>query len=389
MMMNKKRLNKKKLGLYIHIPFCVKKCNYCDFLSFSSSEAEQERYISALVEEIRRYDTCHYEVDTVFIGGGTPSVLKEAFAETFFMALKENFSIQKEAEITIECNPGTVTREKLERYRELGINRLSFGLQSADNHELSLLGRIHTWEDFLLSYNMAREAGFQNINIDLMSGIPEQTVTSYEKTCEKVLALEPEHISAYSLIIEEGTPFYKRYKDYPPVDEETDRLLYMKTKEILGSAGYERYEISNYAKPGYECIHNLKYWSRDEYLGLGLGASSLIGRCRLKNPSIMAEYLKKNEGLSRYSKDTDYYEEALRLEKEDEMSEFMFLGLRMMKGVSKHKFHMLFGQKIKDVYPGVCKKLIRDGLLTECDEFYVLTERGIDISNYVMSQFLL
>ncbi|MBP3702939.1 MAG: coproporphyrinogen III oxidase, partial [Lachnospiraceae bacterium] len=219
--------------------------------------------------------------------------------------------------------------------------------------------------------------------------IPEQTVTSYEKTCEKVLALEPEHISAYSLIIEEGTPFYERYKDYPPVDEETDRLLYMKTKEILGSAGYERYEISNYAKPGYECIHNLKYWSRDEYLGLGLGASSLIGRCRLKNPSIMAEYLKKNEGLSRYSKDTDYYEEALRLEKEDEMSEFMFLGLRMMKGVSKHKFHMLFGQKIKDVYPGVCKKLIRDGLLTECDEFYVLTERGIDISNYVMSQFLL
>ena len=389
MMMNKKRLNKKKLGLYIHIPFCVKKCNYCDFLSFSSSEAEQEKYISALVEEIRRYGAWHYEADTVFIGGGTPSVLKESFAETFFMALKENFSIQKEAEITIECNPGTVTGEKLERYRRLGINRLSFGLQSADNYELSLLGRIHTWEDFLLSYNMARRAGFQNINIDLMSGIPGQTVMSYEKTCEKVLALEPEHISAYSLIIEEGTPFYKKYRDYPPVDEETDRLLYMKTKEMLGSAGYERYEISNYAKPGYECAHNLKYWSRAEYLGLGLGASSLMGRCRLKNPSIMAEYLKKNERQSRCSTGADYYEEVLRLEKDDEMSEFMFLGLRMMKGVSKHKFQTLFGQEIADVYPGVCEGLIHDGLLTEHDEFYALTERGIDISNYVMSQFLL
>lgn len=375
MMMNK------KLGIYIHIPFCVKKCNYCDFLSFPADEDVQKKYIDALIQEMDNQKLENdYIVNTVFIGGGTPSILKGSFADSIFMALRKKFKISETAEITMECNPGTVSKENLSLYRSLGVNRLSFGLQSADNYELSLLGRIHTWEDFLTSFDMAREAGFCNINIDLMSSIPAQTLESYEKTCEKVLALQPEHISAYSLIVEEGTPFYEHYKDNPPVSEKTDRLLYAKTKKMLQEKGYHRYEISNYAKKGYECAHNLKYWSREEYLGLGLGASSLLGKYRLKNVSDMKTYLMKNQAD---------YEEIEFLDKKDEMSEYMFLGLRKMEGVSEIEFQKLFGKSISEVYPGICQGLIDVGLLKRNKGFYSLTEKGIDISNYVMSEFIL
>lgn len=394
MMMNK------NLGIYVHIPFCVKKCNYCDFLSFSADEEEKEKYIQALIQEINAQKLeSDYIVNTVFIGGGTPSILEGSFADSIFMALRKKFKISETAEITMECNPGTVTKDNLSLYRSLGVNRLSFGLQSSDDYELSLLGRIHTWEDFLTSFDLAREAGFCNINIDLMSGIPAQTVESFEKTCKRVLALQPEHISAYSLIVEEGTPFYERYKDNPPVSEKTDRLLYARTKELLQEGGYHRYEISNYAKEGYECAHNLKYWSREDYLGLGLGASSLLGKCRLKNVSDMKTYLMKNSPdagqqpqvrvVEQTGREQSCYEQIEYLGKEDEMSEFMFLGLRKMEGVSETEFQSLFGKTISEVYPGICRKLTDVGLLKKSGEFYALTEKGIDISNYVMSEFIL
>ena len=394
MMMNK------KLGIYIHIPFCVKKCNYCDFLSFPADEDIQKKYIEALIQEMDNQKLENdYIVNTVFIGGGTPSILKGSFADSIFMALRKKFKISETAEITMDCNPGTVSKDNLLLYRSLGVNRLSFGLQSADNYELSLLGRIHTWEDLLTSFDMAREAGFCNINIDLMSAIPAQTPESYEKTCEKVLTLQPEHISAYSLIVEEGTPFYENYKDNPPVSEKTDRLLYAKTKEILQKKGYHRYEISNYAKKGYECAHNIKYWSREEYLGLGLGASSLLGKYRLKNVSDMNTYLMLNSPDEKQQSDAKIveqtgrkkscYEEIELLDKKDEMSEYMFLGLRKMEGVSEIEFQKLFGKSISEVYPGICQRLIDVGLLKRNKGLYSLTEKGIDISNYVMSEFIL
>lgn len=268
------------------------------------------------MREIKRQEnTDEFIVDSMFIGGGTPSYMRESFAESIFKAVREHFVLLPEAEITMECNPGTVDKKKLTAYYKMGVNRLSFGLQSANPRELNLLGRIHTWDDFEKNFYLAREAGFKNINVDLMSAIPEQTLASYEKTCEKVLALQPEHISAYSLIIEEGTPFYECYKDKPPVSEETDRMMYALTKQIFHQAGYERYEISNYAKPGYKCRHNLKYWSGEEYLGLGLGASSFIENCRMKNIASLSDYIRLT---------ANEYEEITELTLEDKMEEFMF-----------------------------------------------------------------
>ena len=249
------------MELYVHIPFCVKKCAYCDFLSFPQGEEIQRRYVEKLMEEIRTVSAGFHDtpVSSVFVGGGTPSVLKARWMKELFDCLRASFHIEETAEISMEANPGTVDREKLRIYREAGINRLSFGLQSADNRELKALGRIHTWEEFLDSFHQARIAGFTNINVDLMSALPGQTVDSWRKTLEKVLELKPEHISAYSLIIEEGTPFYEKYEDHPELlpPEEEERQMYHDTKRILHEHGYERYEISNYARAGYACRHNL------------------------------------------------------------------------------------------------------------------------------------
>ena len=285
----------KELELYLHIPFCVKKCNYCDFLSAPAEEETRAAYVDALLEEIRGFeDPEDYEVVTVFFGGGTPSILPGQEIFRIMEALREKFSFRKGAEITLEANPGTVDKEKLSCYKKAGINRLSFGLQSADAEELKKLGRIHTWEKFLESFQLAREAGFSNINVDLMSALPGQTKESWEKTLRQVLALQPEHISAYSLIIEEGTPFYQLYeKDVERRDageepellpsEEEERAMYEATGRILKEQGYLHYEISNYAKPGRECRHNLGYWQRRDYLGFGLGASTLLNPVRYKN----------------------------------------------------------------------------------------------------------
>lgn len=361
----------KDLELYIHIPFCVKKCNYCDFLSAPAGGQERQSYVESLCGRIRTYaePMKAYRVVSIFVGGGTPSILESGQIESIFEAVYDAFWVDTDAEITIEMNPGTVTKEKLLVYRRLGANRLSIGLQSAEHEELKRLGRIHTCEEFLGSYQMARQTGFQNINIDLMSGIPGQTLESYEKSLRFTAELEPEHISAYSLIIEEGTPFYERYgkgeyaKELP--DEDTERAMYVRTKEILEGYGYYRYEISNYAKLGFECRHNLGYWNRAEYLGIGTGASSFMDHQRWK------------EG-----------EEPVALTRQEEMEEFMFLGLRKMEGVSRADFRKIFGEDIEVFYKEAMVKMKKLGLLAEKGDRLFLTERGIDVSNYVMSEFL-
>lgn len=381
----------KELELYLHIPFCVKKCNYCDFLSAPAGEETRAAYVDALLEEIRGFDEPEdYEVVTVFFGGGTPSILPGQEIFRIMKALREKFSFRKGAEITLEANPGTVDKEKLSFYKKAGINRLSFGLQSADAEELKKLGRIHTWEKFLESFQLAREAGFSNINVDLMSALPGQTKESWEKTLRQVLALQPEHISAYSLIIEEGTPFYQLYeKDVERRDageepelipsEEEERAMYEATGRILKEQGYLHYEISNYAKPGRECCHNLGYWQRRDYLGFGLGASTLLNPVRYKNTEDLEAYLGGD-----FSK-----KEFFVLTKDNQIEETMFLGLRVLEGVSKEQFREQFSCELRVVYRKELEKLEQEGLLEEEGDFVRLTSRGIDLSNPVLAEFLL
>ena len=381
----------KELELYLHIPFCVKKCNYCDFLSAPAEEETRAAYVDALLEEIRGFDEPEdYEVVTVFFGGGTPSILPGQEIFRIMEALREKFSFRKGAEITLEANPGTVDKEKLSCYKKAGINRLSFGLQSADAEELKKLGRIHTWEKFQESFQLAREAGFSNINVDLMSALPGQTKESWEKTLRQVLALQPEHISAYSLIIEEGTLFYQLYeKDVERRDageepellpsEEEERAMYEATGRILKEQGYLHYEISNYAKPGRECRHNLGYWQRRDYLGFGLGAATLLNPVRYKNTEDLEAYLGGD-----FSK-----KEFFVLTKDNQIEETMFLGLRVLEGVSKEKFREQFSCELRVVYRKELEKLEQEGLLEEEGDFVRLTSRGIDLSNPVLAEFLL
>lgn len=382
--------NRQQLGIYIHIPFCMKKCNYCDFLSGPAGKKEIEDYTNALLGEIyeagERYK--NYQVKSIFIGGGTPSILPGEKIGIILEKVREGFLFMKETEITIEANPGTLTKDKLSRYKEAGINRLSIGLQSAHAKELEVLGRIHKYPEFLESFGQARELGFSNINVDLMFGLPEQTKESWEDTLTKVLGLQPEHISAYGLIVEEKTPFYERELNLP--QEEDERLMHQMTNILLKENGYEHYEISNYARKGYECVHNLGYWRRGDYLGLGTGAASLIEHTRFSNVSDIADYVKNSRNL-----DVIHEEQVLLTEKE-EMEEFMFLGLRTLEGVSKEVFNHSFSKSFDDLYGSLCRKLEEEGLLRTYrkkkgereEEMISLSEKGIDISNYVMAQFL-
>lgn len=380
---------KNELELYLHIPFCVRKCAYCDFLSSPENGETIENYVEALIREIKAYQALSLNdiVVTIFLGGGTPSVLEGNQMERIFEALHEVFEIAEDAEITVEANPGTVTQEKLSAYRKLGINRISFGLQSADNGELKLLGRIHTYEQFLESYEMARTAGFTNINIDLISAIPKQTVRSWEETLKRIIRLKPEHISAYSLIIEEGTSFAKLYGEGSPLErdlpsEEEERLMYEKTEEILGENGYHRYEISNYAKEGMECRHNLGYWGRKNYLGLGLGASSLLDNRRYSNTENLREYTECAGQPEKIRKNTEH------LTEEEQMEEFIFLGLRKMNGISEQAFWNCFQKTIWDCYGENIRKVMEKGLLKQREGCLSLTKKGIDVSNYVFAEIL-
>ena len=283
------------LELYIHIPFCKKKCKYCDFLSGPSTADERESYVKSLCQDIRSYahlaEACR--VISIFVGGGTPSALTAFQMQQIFSTVRDTFVVEENAEITVEMNPGTVDREKLSGYKKCGINRLSIGLQSTKNRELQILGRIHTYEEFLETYHMARAEGFENINVDLMSAIPGQSLTDWEENLKTVAELAPEHISAYSLIVEEGTPFAAMAErgELPLPEEETERAMYEETIEVLAKYGFHRYEISNYARDGYECRHNVGYWIRRDYLGFGIGAASLIDNVRFQNEKSLGAYL--------------------------------------------------------------------------------------------------
>ena len=380
---------KKPLELYLHIPFCERKCLYCDFLSAPGSELVRRAYIDQLIREIRSQGQVYpgYQVSTVFIGGGTPSILTGQQVQNLIDAVYESFPVEADAEMTIECNPGTLTEEKVESYLACGLNRLSFGLQSSDNEELKLLGRIHTFEDFLHSYEIARKGGFRNINVDIMSALPYQTAKKWKRTLRDVVMLKPEHISAYSLIIEPGTPFETLYgtkegRNALP-DEETEREMYRETKEILLQHGYHRYEISNYAREGRECRHNVGYWTGVEYLGLGLGASSYVKKHRFHSERDLKTYLgvRMNEDL------TPLYQDVEALTLEDEMEEFMYLGLRRTEGVSGADFLHRFGFNMFDLFGEIIRKHVVLGLLEEDLPVVRLTEKGLDLSNRVFADF--
>lgn len=372
---------KKPMELYVHIPFCVKKCDYCDFLSGPAGKERQREYFQSLGREIAAVpEFPDREITTVFIGGGTPSVPDPALMGAILDQIRNKFFMAPDAEITIEANPGTLYKEKLQEYRKHGVNRLSLGLQSPQNRELKILGRIHTWEEFLESFFMAREAGFSNINIDLMSAIPDQTYEGWIHNLRTVAGLDPEHISAYSLIIEEGTPFASRTLNLP--DEDAEYNMYEATAQILREYGFEQYEISNYAKKGRECRHNVGYWIRQDYLGFGLGASSLYGKERFANTQDMKKYLENSRTPEKIR------EKEPPLTREDEMAEFMFLGLRMTRGISKAEFERQFGSEIDAIYGDVLRKYKSMGLLLEEKGRIFLSREGIHVSNSVMADFL-
>lgn len=448
-------MKKNKLGIYIHIPFCLKKCLYCDFLSDKACESDRADYVEALCNEIKYFAITNgklsggHIVRTVFFGGGTPSVLEGEQIATIMDTLRERFEIAKDAEITIECNPGTATKDKMIQWRAAGINRLSIGLQSANDDELKNLGRIHDYEQFLNTYKWAREVGFENINVDIMSAIPGQTLESYRNTLEKIIELRPEHISAYSLIIEEGTPFYDMYgeggkekmgEQLP--DEDAEREMYYMTKHLLSENGYHRYEISNYSLEGFECEHNKSYWIGTEYLGFGLGAASYCDGLRYNDTEDMFVYMNACNSLNRatnetlyteyYSRDNEealfgddeedeqwdencgadvnggadencgadesladiliadkYHEAVQKLSQNEKMEEFMFLGLRMTGGVAKEEFEKRFHISMDEIYGKALKKLSDEELLVEEGNRVRLTDRGIDVSNIALANFLL
>lgn len=402
-------MKQREMSLYIHIPFCVKKCNYCDFLSFSSSDTVKKQYIKALCQEIESFfavqkqekdNTEEIIIKTIFFGGGTPSILEAKQIEVVMDAVRKTFVIAADAEITIEMNPGTIKREKLETYQKIGINRLSIGLQTTDDERLKVLGRVHTYEQFLENYKMARELGFQNISVDLMSALPKESINDYQKDLERVLELEPEHISSYSLIIEEGTPFYDNNEILERLpSEEEDRAMYDLTEQILLERGYHRYEISNYAKTGKESRHNSVYWTGGEYVGFGLGASSYLRsdhpylqdskeqleQCygvRFKNETNIKKYI-QNSYVPILEK-----EEVTFLSKQEAMEEFMFLGLRMMQGIKEQQFLEQFHISVQSVYGDVVEKFVGMGLLEQTDGRICFTKKGIDVSNSILCEFL-
>ncbi len=373
------------ISLYIHIPFCLRKCSYCDFLSGPQTAEQRERYVEALIREIRRQEDCPRGTyaDTVFFGGGTPSVLSEDQILRILQALRETFFILPDAEISLEMNPGTADQEKLRALKKAGINRLSMGVQSMHDEELRLLGRIHTAEEAREAFWTARAAGFDNINIDLMSALPGQSFETWADSLRQAAEWRPEHISAYSLIIEPGTPFSALYETgkLPPLpDEETDRKMYHYTREFLAQYGYARYEISNYALSGRQCRHNSGYWTGHPYLGFGIGAASFVNGTRFSNTTDFKAYLAEGGSVRT---------EVHTLSQQEKMEEFMFLGLRMTAGVSSASFASRFGKTLEEVYGNVIRKHLKQGLLEPAGEGFRLTERGTDVSNYVMADYLM
>lgn len=395
------------LGLYIHIPFCIRKCNYCDFLSFGGvPEEEQRAYFHALFQEIEYYSrVCNnkYYVDTIFIGGGTPSLVEENLIRDLMQAVRAGFSVSPDAEITIESNPKTLTERKLNTYLSAGINRLSIGAQSFNDQLLKSLGRAHFAEDFLSTYSLAKKCGFDNINIDLMFGVPDLTMGIWMDTLTQAVSLAPKHISFYSLQIEEGTPFYSMFQDgsLKETEAELDRKMYHSATEFLKQNGYLHYEISNAAKEGFRCRHNLKYWSMADYLGLGLAAHSFIEGRRFSNITELDRYIsagigsRLSEGIVKPAGDSN--EKAPlspfviwnhRNTREDNISEYLFTGMRKIEGISLRDFVNRFGVSLESIHGKTLEKYQKEGLIDITDGLLRFTEMGIDVSNRVLADFI-
>ncbi|ERL20918.1 putative oxygen-independent coproporphyrinogen III oxidase [Oribacterium sp. oral taxon 078 str. F0263] len=383
----------KLLELYLHIPFCARKCSYCDFLSFSVNAREHAPYIGKLCQELSLFSKAasDYEISSVFIGGGTPSVLDPHFIEALLQTIREHYHLRDDAEITIEVNPASTLRYKFASYLRSGINRLSIGLQSANNEELHRLGRIHIFEDFLKCYQGARLEGFQNISIDLMKNIPGQTPASWRKSLKNVIMLKPEHLSLYDLIVEEGTPFYEldRKGELELPDEDMEEEIDEIAKELTEKHGYSRYEISNYARPGYFCRHNYGYWSNIPYLGFGLGASSCFEGSRWHNLRDLSDYLTLDLRKDAEAGCPKLREEYKKLSRRDEINEFLFLGLRRTAGVSEIDFVSRFSVDLFSIFGPSLKRFLRQGLLVKENARFYFTERGMMISNMLLSQLLL
>lgn len=376
----------KNISLYIHIPFCKSKCNYCDFLSFDNKDSVKKEYVNALINEIKSYSeiAIEYSVKSIFIGGGTPSILSCSDIEKIFDSLKLYYNIDTDAEITIEANPGTLDEEKIKVLLSSEVNRISMGLQSCNNGLLKKLGRIHTWEEFLNNYNMIRNSGFDNINIDLMFALPNQTISDIENDLKKIISLRPEHISYYSLIIEEGTKFSRLYDDKKLVlpAEDVERDMYWLIHDTLQDNGYKHYEISNYALDNRECYHNKVYWKEEEYIGMGLGASSYFEGFRYKNINNLSNYIDINGDISKLKESTE------KISKKTSIEEYMFLGLRLLEGIDKIDFYNRWGHEIEYYYKDVIQELIEKGLIIEDGCRLRLTKKGIDVSNFALSMFL-
>ena len=373
----------KELGIYVHIPFCKQKCSYCDFISYWDKNNLIEKYIEALKQEIKdnSEDVSKYESSTIYIGGGTPSYIESKYIGEILETIKQKYNISKNAEITIEVNPGTATKEKLRCYVEAGINRISIGLQSCNNNLLKMIGRIHTYEEFLNTYKLAREVGFNNINVDLMIGLPNQTLDDVKKSLEEISKLNPEHISVYSLIVEEGTPIERKIEkgEFKLPNEELERKEYWEVKKNLEGFGYKHYEISNFAKIGYESKHNLNCWEQKEYLGFGVAAHSYINKTRYSNTENIEKYI--NQEMRSYIVHEVQNDE-------DQKKEYMLLGLRKIEGIQISSFKNKFGCNPIMEFKNELNKLVQEELIEIDLDQIKLTEKGIDLANIVWEEFI-
>ena len=379
--------NKKPLGIYVHIPFCKSKCHYCDFCSSPANDKTKSEYVKALIDDIssetaRNYFSDHV-VDTIYLGGGTPTCLAPDVLDSIINAILSVYSVSNEAEITAECNPGTVNYDDLSSLRQSGFNRLSLGLQSTHDNELNSLGRIHNFKDFDSTFDNARKAGFNNISVDLMYGIPQQTLLSFEQTLRTLINYSPEHISAYSLKIEPGTNFFKNKENLMLPDEDCEYNMYESAVNILGSAGYSHYEISNYAKVGYISKHNFKYWNCDDYAGFGVSAHSCIGTNRYSTTPFIEKYLNSYE---RPSKSYVSLEESLSLSEFAE--EYIMMRMRLSFGISMGEFANRFGFNFKEKYFSRLLPFIKSGHIICNDDSIYFSNKGMYISNYILSSIL-
>lgn len=376
-----------ELGIYIHIPFCKQKCFYCDFCSFANKNEMQEKYVETVINEIKNITHKEkYTVTTIYLGGGTPSILNPEYIKNILQEIKSSFKILDDAEITIEINPGTVNEEKLKRYKEYGINRLSIGLQSANDKILKNIGRIHDYKQFEETFFFARKCGFKNINVDLMIGLPTQTIEDVKQTLEKIIQKNPEHISVYSLIIEEGTIIEKLINEnkLQLPDEETERIMYWTVVNELKENGYNQYEISNFSKKTYESKHNTNCWKQKQYIGLGTSAHSYLNKKRYSNTNNIEEYI-KNIQENNISKNIIIHEEQTE---ESTMNEYMLLGLRMVQGININEFKQKFKTDPTIKYKGILEKLQKENLIQITKTSIKLTKQGIDFGNIVWEEFI-